>query len=42
VFREPKAWRQLQRTGMAADFSWDAAARKYAEVYAGLVTPDEP
>ncbi|HSD40740.1 MAG TPA: glycogen synthase GlgA [Burkholderiales bacterium] len=37
LYREPKEWRQLQRAGMAADFSWGPAARKYAEVYAGLV-----
>lgn len=41
-YREPKAWRQIQRAGMAKDFSWDAAARKYAEVYSTLVgTPPE-
>ena len=37
VYREPKAWRQIQRAGMAADFSWGAAARRYVEVYAGLL-----
>jgi starch synthase len=37
LYREPKQWRQLQRTGMAMDFSWGAAARQYAEVYAGLL-----
>jgi starch synthase len=37
LYREPKEWRQLQRTGMAMDFSWGAAARRYAEVYAGLL-----
>jgi len=36
VYREPKEWRQIQRAGMAADFSWGAAARRYIEVYAGL------
>jgi starch synthase len=37
VYREPKDWRQLQRAGMAVDFSWGAAARRYAEVYGRLV-----
>jgi starch synthase len=37
LYRAPKEWRQLQHTGMAIDFSWGAAARRYAEVYAGLV-----
>jgi len=37
LYREPKQWRQLQRAGMAMDFSWGAAARQYAEVYAGLL-----
>ena len=29
LYREPKAWRQIQRAGMATDFSWGAAARRY-------------
>jgi starch synthase len=36
LYREPKEWRQIQRAGMAMDFGWGAAARRYAEVYAGL------
>jgi starch synthase len=43
LYRAPKEWRQIQRAGMATDFSWGAAARKYAEVYAGLVpAPGRP
>jgi starch synthase len=42
LYREPKEWRQIQRAGMALDFSWNAAAKKYAEVYAGLVAPPSP
>jgi starch synthase len=30
-------WRALQRHGMARDFSWNAAARQYAAIYARLV-----
>jgi len=26
-------WRRVQRAGMAADFTWDASARRYLEVY---------
>jgi starch synthase len=37
VYRDAKLWRRLQRAGMARDFGWEAAARRYAEVYAGLV-----
>jgi starch synthase len=37
LYREPKEWRQLQRAGMAMDLGWGAAARRYAEVYAGLL-----
>jgi starch synthase len=29
----PAAWRRLQRHAMAADFSWDAAASRYSELY---------
>jgi starch synthase len=36
VYREPKEWRALQRAGMAVDFSWGAAARRYAEVYEAI------
>jgi starch synthase len=32
-FRDPFAWRQLQLTGMAKDFSWQRSARAYAAVY---------
>jgi starch synthase len=32
----PAEWRRLQRNGMAADFSWDAAARRYADLYREL------
>ncbi len=37
LYREPKEWRQIQRAGMNTDFGWGTAARKYAEVYAGLL-----
>jgi starch synthase len=37
AYRDPAAWRELQRNGMARDFSWNAAARAYAKVYSRLV-----
>jgi starch synthase len=30
---DPDSWRALQRQGMAADFSWQASARAYQQVY---------
>jgi len=36
AYRDPVAWRALQRNGMARDFSWDAAAQAYAGIYARL------
>ena len=32
-FRDAASWKQLQANGMAADFSWDASARYYEEIY---------
>ncbi len=34
AYRDPETWRRLVQAGMAADFSWDRAARRYAELYA--------
>jgi len=36
VYRDAKRWRQVQRAGMARDFGWGAAARRYAAIYAEL------
>jgi starch synthase len=33
------AWRAMQRAGMARDFSWSTAARRYADLYLRLATP---
>jgi len=33
VYRDPPAWKALQRNGMARNFSWDASADKYVEIY---------
>jgi glycogen synthase len=29
-------WRQLQKNGMARDFSWEASARQYLALYRDL------
>jgi starch synthase len=33
VFRDREAWVGLQTQGMRADFSWEASARRYVELY---------
>ncbi len=33
---DPDGWRRLQTAAMAADFSWDLAARRYLEIYSQL------
>lgn len=38
VYREPGRWREMQRAGMSRDFSWNAAARRYADLYLRLAT----
>jgi starch synthase len=37
--REPHIWRQLVRTGMAQDWSWNRSAGEYERVYARLTGP---
>ena len=38
VYRDARRWREIQRRGMARDFSWSAAARQYADLYARHAT----
>jgi starch synthase len=33
VFREPRVWQQLQKNGMAKDFSWKSSAAAYVTLY---------
>lgn len=33
AFRNRTLWRRIQNTGMRQDFSWDASARQYVDVY---------
>ncbi|MBK8791082.1 MAG: glycogen synthase GlgA [Holophagaceae bacterium] len=36
LYRDPAAWRQVQRRGMAAEFGWEGPARAYLELYATI------
>jgi starch synthase len=37
AYRDKKLWRQLQKNGMARDFSWEASAQRYVELYRALL-----
>jgi len=37
VFEEPEAWCAIQKAGMSTDFSWQASARQYADLYQSLL-----
>ena len=37
LHRDAKAWRKLQQNGMKSELSWDASARRYADLYRSLV-----
>ena len=36
LFRDPVAWRQVQRRGMLAEFGWEGPARAYLDLYATI------
>jgi starch synthase len=36
LWQDKKAWRRLQRNGMAADFRWSGPARQYLDLYESL------
>ena len=38
AWRQPGRWREMQRAGMRRDFSWSAAARRYADLYSRLAS----
>lgn len=40
VFRQPDAWRQIQRTAMERDFSWMRSMKMYLRLYALLARAD--
>lgn len=36
VFKDQSTWRKLMKSGMAKDFSWEASAKKYVQLYRSL------
>jgi starch synthase len=38
VYRDKKVWRQLQKNGMARDFSWDASGQRYIALYEAMLS----
>jgi starch synthase len=36
AYRDKATWQRLQRQGMARDFSWNASARRYVDLYTAL------
>ena len=38
-YADPARWRAMQRAGMARDFSWSEAARRYADLYRRFAMP---
>jgi starch synthase len=42
TFADVERWRKVQRNAMARDFSWDAAARRYARTYACVAPTSAP
>ena len=41
LFRNQRAWRELQLAGMEADHSWDRSAREYVKIYDWAVSKGE-
>ena len=37
AYHDKRIWRQLQKNGMSRDFSWEARAQQYLDLYRGLV-----
>jgi starch synthase len=37
TWRDRAAWRELQRNGMRIDFSWEASALRYRDLYQALI-----
>ena len=36
-YRDPVRWKKMQQAGMAKDFSWEASAREYLNLYFSLI-----
>ena len=41
IFREHDVWAKLKERAMARNFSWEASAQRYEELYAELAGADE-
>jgi starch synthase len=39
VYEDRERWRRIQRAGMAQDYSWDASAQQYVQVYEQAAVP---
>jgi starch synthase len=37
TYGDQGVWRKLMKTGMNRDFSWEASAKKYIQLYRSLV-----
>ncbi len=37
AFGDQPTWKKLMKNGMAKDFSWEASAKKYIQLYRSLV-----
>ena len=37
AYHDKRIWRQLQKNGMSRDFSWEARAQQYLDLYQGLL-----
>jgi starch synthase len=37
LFRNRRTWRQIQKNGMARDFSWETTAKQYVDLYRDLL-----
>jgi starch synthase len=37
VFEDRPKWREIQRTGMQHDYSWDRSAREYVKIYDRII-----
>ncbi len=42
AYRKRGSWTETMRRGMAKDFSWDASARQYSDLYTRLLNPSRP
>ena len=41
IYKDKKAWTKLMKNGMARDFSWEASAKKYVELYQKAIQKTE-